>query len=314
MENVQSIKTKAYELGADLVGIADAEKLNLNPPDSRWPQTPKRIWEECRSVIVIAKRIPFGFFRSKDLSTRLYVAQLIMNRLDNIALELSYFIESLGYYAFPAAQNYTDPELKRATYAPLSLRHAAVEAGLGTLGLNLNLVTPNFGPRVYLQAVLTDLRLRPDKMLNNPICLGPKCGRCLLACPVDAVGHWKLDKRRCSMKAQRYGVASLIKHIHKIIDAQTKEESKELVKSMDFVSFWQALRTGAGAYGACFRCMEVCPIGDDYSKHLKDLYRHIPEITMKKLNKIKEMITAEKSGIEVLGFVHSSRWILGKDI
>ena len=55
----------------------------------------------------------------------------------------------------------------------LSLPHAAVEAGLGTLGLNLQLLTPEFGPRVLLTAVLcsVDVALRPqdgDRALPRP--------------------------------------------------------------------------------------------------------------------------------------------------
>jgi len=231
-ENSQLIKAKARELGVDLTGIAPAEELNLNPPDPRWPQTPQRIWDECSSVIIIARRVPWGIFRTRDLSTRLYVPHLVMGRLDSISLEISYFIEDYGFRALPIAQNYTDPALKRGTYGSISLRHAAVEAGLGTLGLNLNLITPQFGPRVYLQAILTDFPLEPDEKLKNPVCLGPKCGRCLLSCPSDAVDHWNIDKRRCSTQAQRYGVAALFRHLHHIIDAETREEAKSLIRSM----------------------------------------------------------------------------------
>ena len=312
--DAQAVKAKARELGADLVGVTDTARLNLHPPDPRWPQTPERIWSECQSIIVIARRIPAGFFRSQDLSTKLYTAQLVMNSLDRIALELSYFIEESGFLAFPAAQNYTDPKLKKATYGPLSLRHLAVEAGIGTLGLNLNLLTPDFGPRVYLRAILTDISLESDRMLNKQLCRGPKCGRCLLACPADAIGHWELDKRRCSTQAQRYGAASLIRHIHRIMDAKTVEEAKELVRSTEFVSYWQALRTGAGAYGGCYRCMEVCPVGNDYSRYLRDVHARIPEITDEKIEKLRKMISAENNGLEIAGFNRSFRWILGKDI
>lgn len=52
------VKEKAYALGADLVGIASAANMNANPPDPKWPQTPERLWPECRSVIVVAKRMP----------------------------------------------------------------------------------------------------------------------------------------------------------------------------------------------------------------------------------------------------------------
>ena len=52
------VKRRAKELGADLVGIASAAALNAFPPDPRWPQTPDRISPYCKSVIVVAQRIP----------------------------------------------------------------------------------------------------------------------------------------------------------------------------------------------------------------------------------------------------------------
>ena len=215
----------------------------------------------------------------------------------------------MGFHAFPAAQNYTDTALKKGTYAPISLRHAAVEAGLGTLGLNLNLVTRKFGPRVYLQAVLTDAPLGPDGRPENPVCLGPKCGKCLLACPVDAVGFWNIDKRKCSIQAQRYGAAALIRHLHRIIDAES-EEAKELVRSADFVNFWQALRTGAGAYAGCLRCMEVCPVGEDY-RNLRAPSK-IPERADEKVQRLLEMDNMMDEAYEAskTPLKHSARWVL----
>ena len=45
----------------------------------------------------------------------------------------------------------------------LSLNHAAVEAGMGTLGLNLQLLTPEYGPRVMLSAVMCTVDCEVDK-------------------------------------------------------------------------------------------------------------------------------------------------------
>ena len=49
----------------------------------------------------------------------------------------------------------------------LSLPHAAVEAGLGTLGLNLQLLTPEFGPRVLLTAVLCSVDVTCDSKMES---------------------------------------------------------------------------------------------------------------------------------------------------
>ncbi len=301
------IKHMAIKKGADLVGIADAKAINRNPPDPSWPQTPERIWKECKSVIVIAKHLPWGVLRAEDLPTKLYVPHLVMNRLDETALDVTYYIEELGFRATPIPQNITDTELKRGTYGSISLRHVAVEAGLGTLGLNLNLLTPEYGPRVYLQAVLTDMPLIPDIPLNKSLCPGPSCGRCLLVCPADSIGLFKNDKRKCSVYAQRYGISALMNHILKIESSENEDEIRNLVRSMETVNFWQALRTGSGAYGGCLRCWEVCPVGNDYRKHLSDVYAKIPAEDERK-DRLKQMVEEIKNP-ENTPAVHSMRWI-----
>ena len=144
------VKDFAMSLGADLVGIASARELNENPPDARWPQAPSRLWPECNSVVALAKAMPMGVYRSNARISRFGAPHLVLSALDQIALELTYFLEDSGSYALPLHQQATDTELKKGAYGPLSLRHVAVEAGLGTLGLNLMLLTPEYGPRVYL--------------------------------------------------------------------------------------------------------------------------------------------------------------------
>lgn len=308
MLSAEEVKRVARKMGADLVGITPAQAINENPPDPRWPQTPSRIWEECQSVIALAKRIPWGMFRSQDSVVRRYTPPLVMSRLDGIALNLSYFLEEHGHYAFPAPQEYTDTNLKSGSYGPLSLRHVAIEAGLGTLGLNMLLITPQYGPRVYVTAVLTNAYLEPDGRLEKPLCAGPKCGRCLLACPADAVLHWGLEKRRCSTRAQPSGIAQLLRHLEALTFAETQDDQKRLIRSVDTINFWQATLHGVGAYASCHRCLETCPIGQDY-KHLKDIApKTIPEATPEKLGRLKEMRTAEKGGEMPLA-ANSRRWI-----
>lgn len=303
------IKEWAVTRDLDLVGVASAGELNAHPPDPEWPQTPARIWPGCRSLVALARRIPQGMFLAQDLTAKLATPHLVMNSLDNIALELSYFIEDSGYHAFPAPQQLTDLGMKRGTYGPLSLRHVAVEAGLGTLGLNMMLLTPSFGPRVYLSAVLTDAELEPDSRQEKRLCLGAACGRCLLACPPDAIGHWSLDKRRCSTHAQRFGASAFLTQLENLLSVKEDEARRQMVRSPQMVGLWQALRTGAGAYGGCPRCIEVCPVGEGYGVHLKERHNQIPEVTLEKERKQVDMRRQDKNGVAAPALVHSDRWV-----
>ena len=181
------VKAKARELGADAVGIADAAVLNAHPPDPKFPQTPERISPEIKSVVAIVKRIPAGAFRTKRLECVQYMDQLVLREMDKVCMRVAQFLEEHEVSAFPLASQETKWEFKRASYGYLSGRHVAVEAGLGTLGLEVNFLSPEFGPRCYTTAVLTTAELEPDQKLTRQVCIGETCSRCLYSCPADAV-------------------------------------------------------------------------------------------------------------------------------
>lgn len=302
------VKSSARSLGADLVGIASAQRMNENPPDPRWPQTPERLWSECKSVVVVALHMPIGTYRAQNALVKRMTPHYVMNRLDQITLDLAYELEKRGAYAFPVPQQVTDTTLKRGTYGPISLRHAAVEAGLGTLGLNMMLVTPEYGPRVYLGAVMTNAELECDGLPQEAYCLGPQCSRCLVACPPDAVGHWQLNKPACATCAQKDGAAAFMGFLHKLVSAETAEEKFAVTHSLETVDVWQSLRSGLGGYAACPRCFEVCPVGTGYKEDLRRVHAKVEEATPDKRSRVLEMVADARRG-DHGSLEHSSRWV-----
>jgi len=62
---------------------------------------------------------------------------------------------------------------------------AAVDAGLGWMGKCTSMVTRQFGPRVRLGAVATDLPLVPDIPMSEGLC--GDCDDCIRACPAKAL-------------------------------------------------------------------------------------------------------------------------------
>src|SRR5690606_37177187 len=137
------------QLGADLVGVASATTLNAFPPDPLCPQTPDRILPSCRSVVEIVQRIPGGAFRTKNNALVQYMDMLVLRRMDYVAYGIAEALEDAGHASLVLAAQETDWSMKNASYGRLSTRHLGVEAGLGTLGLEVNILTPEFGPRLY---------------------------------------------------------------------------------------------------------------------------------------------------------------------
>src|SRR6516225_11223474 len=230
--SAESVKARAREFGADLVGIASAQVLNAFPPDPRWPQTPERISPYVKSVVVIAQHIPAGAFRCRTNTPVQYMDMLVLRKMDKIAYRLAEELERAGHPSFVVPAQETDWSLKRASYGRLSTRHLGVESGLGTLGLEVNILTPEYGPRLYLTGVLTELHLKADAPMTEQVCIGESCSRCLHSCPGDAVLHFGIDKRGCAEHAQEFGFGRILRFFENAFDAQTDGVPTQKVAAM----------------------------------------------------------------------------------
>ena len=304
-----AVKRRALELGADLAGIASVATLNAFPPDPRWPQTPERILPSIKSVIVLVQRIPAGAFRAVSNVPVQYMDMLVLRKMDKVAYRLADELERAGHPTFVTAAQETDWSLKRASYGRLSTRHLGVEAGLGTLGLEVNILTPEFGPRVYLTGILSELELEPDQRITEQVCIGESCSRCLHSCPPNAVLHWGIDKRGCATEAQEFGFMTMLQFMERVIDAPPEKRSA-MLKTRDLFGFWQGLLRVVGSFGDCPRCLAVCPVGNDYHAHLAEVHKHIPERTPEKEQIQQRWREARKKGEPIAGLSEwNARWV-----
>ena len=307
--NAAEVKEFAKELGADLVGIASAKTLNAFPPDPLHPQTPERISPHVKSVVVIVQRIPAGAFRCKTNVPVQYIDMLVLRRMDKIAYKVAEKLEREGYPSFVTAAQETDWSYKRASYGRLSTRHLGVEAGVGTLGLEVNILTPEFGPRVYLTGLLTELELEPDAPMTEQVCIGESCSRCLYSCPSDAVRHFGIDKRNCATEAQEFGFSTILKFWEKFLGTPN-EDQRAMLKDREIFGFWQGLLRVVGSFGDCPRCLAVCPVGNDYHAHLAGPQKVIPEKTPEKVEKAKGFKLARQNNEDVAGLnAWNVRWV-----
>ena len=86
-------------------------------------------------------------------------------------------------------------------------RAVAERAGIGWVGKNCSVITPEFGSWVYLGEMVTNIPFEPDVPVEN---LCGDCTRCLDACPTGAlVGPGELHSPSCiSFLTQKKGVLS----------------------------------------------------------------------------------------------------------
>jgi epoxyqueuosine reductase QueG len=187
----RSIKEYALRNGADLIGIADVGLLNHSPKITH----PKRYLPDAKCGISIGVRINEGIIealreRSSVFSYFHFVNRRSLILLDNLAHQIANFLEDNGYrsYPIPALYPYDPTELRGG----LSHKHIAVAAGLGQIGWNNLLLTPQFGPRQTLTSVITTAPLATDLLYEGTLCDPEECGYKCVACPTGALN--KVDK------------------------------------------------------------------------------------------------------------------------
>ena len=314
--SASDVKAQAKTLGADLVGIADATVMNQYPPNPDDPRRPSDISDyDADRVIVIARRLSAGTTRIKrwDERHKYYNDELTITALEETALELVLWLETQGYPALIVPPTHVDPwRYQGDPYAHLepllSLPHAAVEAGLGTLGLNLQLLTPEYGPRVILSAVLSSVPVATDTRMDHALCKGPECGRCLSTCPGDTVGHWDRDWPRCDRYRSPHGFQQTAEFLGEIIDQTDLDKQKAMLRSQPSFEIWQSILRGGGVITGCRRCQDVCPVGEDYVM-LQDALDDIPEATPNKQARLNDMVKLEKDKELPTNYLAQQRWI-----
>ncbi len=193
--SVNEIKKRAKSLGADLCGIASIDRF-IDAPTGFHPDD---VLKQCKSVIVLAVRFPNSTLAASSQAAYTFVRNRVTHKIDTITFQISSELEDLGGCAVPIPS--TDPydywdESRRHGQGIISLKHAAVRAGLGQMGKNTLLVNDQLGNMLWLGAVLLDKELEPDQMAIYQTCM-PDCRICLDACPANAMNGITVEQQKC---------------------------------------------------------------------------------------------------------------------
>jgi len=193
--NASDVKKMAYRLGADLCGIAPVVRFEHAPRGFH----PKDIFENCQSVIVLAQRSLASTLKSGSAVPYSHFNMLVTRLHDELLFRFSLELESRGVQAVPVPVD--DPYIHwnpdgLEGKGVLSLRHAAMLAGMGVLGRNTLLKNRDWGNMIRLGAVLVDLKLEGDPLTNEPAC-PPDCRICLDACPTQALDGVTVNQLKC---------------------------------------------------------------------------------------------------------------------
>lgn len=246
----QEIKRVALGFGADLVGVTAF--------DERWMYTekfsdmsgtarPNDIPDGLDHVIVTAQAMDYDLVRTVPSALSGAATGLGYSHDALVVLSLAQYIRNLGYNAVASMND-------SALAIPL-----AIQAGLGEYSRLGLLVTKEFGPRIRLGKVFTDLPLSHDR----PIRFGVRefcdqCRQCTTACPVGAIPD---------------GDPSTERHNESNLTGVRKWS----VDGEKCFGYWAAQNSD------CAICMRVCPYNKDYSRWWARLGRRLAGTPLRRL-------------------------------
>lgn len=248
------VKETARRAGVQLVGIAPVERFAQAPEGHK----PNDLLKNAGSVISMVWAMPYGTAQTVPSGSYLtYGYDLLNEKLHEAAFAVAWFLEERGYITLPLqtageitsftiSREWPEPEVFRMGL--FSHRHAAVEAGLGEIGMHSALVTPQYGSRVRLVSVISTAKLIPDRKLSQKVCDPEKCHlRCVKVCPSKAIsGNRTISHYRC--------MTSRLREVGEPYDLNRFKEygvAHALIRS----------RKVPIAIPTCGRCIAFCPVG-----------------------------------------------------
>ncbi|WDV44752.1 epoxyqueuosine reductase [Clostridiaceae bacterium M8S5] len=172
----EKLSEKSYQMGASKVGIADLRGIVTGD------------LENLTTGISIMVRLSDAIMdkvTKKPTKTYFHHYRTVNFLIDQITLALTTMIQNEGYYALaiPASQTVKTED---DPYTGLfQHRTVAVRAGLGWIGKNACLITDEYGPRVRLGTVLTDMQIDYDEPISKSKC--GQCNICVINCPAIAL-------------------------------------------------------------------------------------------------------------------------------
>jgi len=163
---------------------------SLHAPEGRRPCD---LLPSARTMIVFGAEMDENLFSGTrdEISTKV---RRLETRIRNVADDLMAALQAAGFEATPVRSIVLQDGTIKGL---LSLKHCAAEAGLGEIGDNRLLISPRFGSRLGLGAVVTSREMEETPRLESTGEVCTHCNRCIRACPEHALSPGEIDLFRC---------------------------------------------------------------------------------------------------------------------
>lgn len=241
------VKKAAEFFGADLVGVTELDRNWLYSTNRKGE--PYSVPEEYDRAIVMAIEMDYEGINTSPAMPCAAASVLGYSKMAFVEIMLSAFINRLGYNAIPCGNDV-------GLSVPL-----AIDAGLGQYGRHGLLITEEYGPRVRLCKVLTDMPLETDQpdyqFCESVIRFCEICDKCAKHCPSQSIPYGRERTWKGETRSNNPGVFKWY------VDVESCYE------------FW--IENG----GDCSNCIRSCPYNREPGIQLRIIHwiaKHIPQL------------------------------------
>ena len=200
----EEIRFLANSQGIDLVGIGPAEGYK-----------PSDVLSDAKSIVVLAIKTPDHIVESGSPKERKEQAAFAEQEMYRVGYHIAKLLFEKGFIAYPVSansfsiatlsQHFRTPEWLSAfekhpsmidhLRGQIPLVYAGYKAGLGIIGRSGLLITPQFGPRVHIGALVTNAPLETSRPLEIDFC--ENCDMCEKACVGKSISEKGRDPIKC---------------------------------------------------------------------------------------------------------------------
>lgn len=245
-----NLRKAASTIGAGLLGVCEYDErwvYSARYSERTQSSKPVDIPEDLPYIVIIGE--PMDQELTATVPSALSGSATGMGYTHDtiVLLTIAQYIRNLGYRAVASMND-------SALAIPL-----AVQAGLGEVGRHSLLITEEYGPRLRLGKIFTDMPL----VVDEPKRFGVKefcdiCQRCSTACPPKAIPS-----------EQPLRKAHSISNLKGVLKWTTNAEK--------CFRFW------AGQNSDCSICIRICPYNRDFGKWYNRLWRRLAGTRLRNL-------------------------------
>lgn len=241
MDLTEQLEQFSLDEGADFFGVADLTQVKDSEliPGRQYLQIyPRAVALGITLMHDLVDALPRHLQEPEvAINYRHHAYDVVNLRLNDLASRVAGILQKKGFHTMPIASSHRVDEAR--FWPAFSHKFTANRAGLGWIGRNCLLITPEAGPRVRWITILTHAPLRAEK---EPLPNGcGECHACVDICPVHAItGRLFNENEAREMRL-------------------SPEACDQYIREMEKV-------TGKSV---CGMCLYACPHGRKASRNLK---------------------------------------------